>query len=160
MKGASPPPRYTPSVPRSTRPPRAPRDAPWYAEGLSFECLPDCGRCCTRHDDFAYVYLEPEDVQALAAHLGLPVGEFRRRWTFREEGHTALRVEGDACPFLDGSRCSVYAVRPKQCRTFPFWREFLKSPERWEAVGRFCPGIGSGTIVPLSAIRSRSRGEE
>lgn len=128
-------------------------------EGVRFECLPDCGRCCSRHDDFSYVYLEPDDVRALASFLDLPLGEFRKRWTFKEEGHTALRIDGDACPFLDGSRCSVYAARPRQCRIFPFWTESLRSEEAWEGLRGFCPGIGQGDLIPVESIRARSRGD-
>jgi Fe-S-cluster containining protein len=143
--------------PSPTHPPR--RAAPWYADGLRFECLPDCGRCCTRHDDFAYVYLEPSDVRALASFLGMSAREFRKRWTFREEGHTALRIEGEACPFLEGWRCAVYAARPGQCRTFPFWREILRTPGGWEQVGRFCPGVGRGELLSVATIRSKVRDE-
>jgi Fe-S-cluster containining protein len=105
------------------------------------------------------VYLEPDDVRALASFLELPVAEFRARWTFREEGHTALRIEGDACPFLDGSRCSVYPARPRQCRVFPFWKESLRSRDAWEALGTFCPGIGQGDLISVESIRSRARGD-
>ena len=42
---------------------------PWYSEGLCFECRPDCGACCTNHEDYAYVYLEGDDVDRLVAHL-------------------------------------------------------------------------------------------
>jgi Fe-S-cluster containining protein len=132
---------------------------PWYAGGVRFQCVPDCGHCCTRHDEFAYVYLERDDVKELARFLGLPIVDFRRLWTFEEDGHTALRIEGDACPFLEGSRCAVYRARPRQCRVFPFWREFLASRESWEALGVFCPGIGQGPLIPAETITSRSRGE-
>lgn len=144
--------------PRNGRKP----NGPWYASGLRFECQPDCGRCCTRHDDFAYVYLDDADVRRLATHFELPLREFRRRFTFREEGHTALRIEGESCPFLDGSRCTVYEARPSQCRTFPFWGEHLKDETAWLALGSFCPGIGKGDPVPARDIRTlvRRRSEE
>ena len=39
---------------------------PWYASGLRFSCLPECGKCCTNHEDYAYVYLEGDDLDRLA----------------------------------------------------------------------------------------------
>jgi len=72
--------------------PKAPR-RPWYAEGLRFECRPDCGRCCTRHDDYAYVYLDRDDVARLAAHFEMTPPEFAARWTSKDDGHTILRMD-------------------------------------------------------------------
>jgi len=138
--------------------PKAPR-RPWYAEGLRFECRPDCGRCCTRHDDYAYVYLERDDVARLAAHFEMTPPEFAARWTSKDDGHTILRMDEAACPFLDGTRCTVYGARPSQCASFPFWPDNLRTRARWEALGSFCPGIGAGTTVPLHVIRDRVAGK-
>ena len=138
-------------------PSRAPR-APWYASGLRFECQPDCGRCCTRHGDYGYVYLEDDDLRSLAAHHGLGVAEYRRRFTRREDGHTLLKIDGEVCPYLDGARCTVYDARPTQCRTFPFWKSSLRTPAAWEALASFCPGIGRGDVVPLHQIRDAAAG--
>ena len=142
----------------SDAPDPRPRKGPWYASGLRFECQPDCGRCCTRHGDYGYVYLEPDDLRSLAAHFELSVAEYRRRHTRREDGHTILRIEGDVCPYLDGARCTVYEARPIQCRTFPFWRSNLRSPAAWESLATFCPGIGRGATVPLHRIRDAAAG--
>lgn len=148
---------YTPSVTTPpAQPPRGPRP-PWYEGGLRFECQPDCGRCCSRHDDYAYVYLEGDDLPRLAKHLGLSGAEFRKAWTRRDDGYTVLAIEGDACPFLDGARCTVYDARPVQCRTFPFWRENLRTRDRWESLVEFCPGVGRGDFVPLESIRAQAR---
>ena len=133
------------------------RRRPWYAGGLRFECQPECGRCCTRRDGRDFVYLEPEDVWRLALALGLSTAEFRRLHAVRDRGWTALRMTADACPFLDGWRCRVYASRPVQCRTFPFWREALRSPAAWRALGALCPGIGRGGLVRLWPRGSWSR---
>lgn len=141
----------------SALPPRT-RRAPWYASGLRFECQPDCGRCCTRHGDYGYVYLEEGDLRSLAAHFGLSVAEYRRRFTRREDGWTVLRIEGEACPYLDGARCTVYEARPTQCRTFPFWRTNLRTPAAWESLATFCPGIGRGEVVRLHRIRDAASG--
>lgn len=131
---------------------------PWYAGGVRFNCRPDCGKCCTRHGDYDYVYLDRADVKRLAAHFDMPVVAFRAKWTKKDDGHTVLRMDGPACPFLDGTRCSVYGARPSQCGTFPFWPENLATPAAWDALGEFCPGVGDGELIPLHAIREQVRG--
>jgi Fe-S-cluster containining protein len=67
-------------------------------------------------------------------------------------------MDGPDCPFLDGSRCSVYGARPAQCETFPFWPENLKTKKRWNELASFCPGIGRGDFVPVETIRAQLRG--
>ena len=57
---------------------KAPKDGPWYADGLQFECRPDCGACCTNHEDYAYVYLEGDDVDALVSHLEIDEEELEQ----------------------------------------------------------------------------------
>lgn len=39
----------------------------------------------------------------------------------------------DQCIFLaeDGKRCTIYEVRPVQCRTYPYWTHLISSKERW-----------------------------
>jgi len=128
---------------------------PWYAEGLRFACQPDCGRCCSNHDDYAYVYLSDEDAEALAAHLRLDQATFRARWTEVDDGDLVLRMDQDACPFLEGARCTVYEARPTQCRTFPFWKENLSRRRSWEKLKAFCPGVGEGPVHTLLQIRER-----
>jgi len=127
---------------------------PWYENGLRFECQADCGNCCVNHGDYDYVYFDGDDQQRLAGYLGLSVEAFQQRYTELDQGQRVLRMDQPQCPFLDGTRCTVYPVRPTQCRTFPFWDENLASRAKWNRLREFCPGIGKGPRHPLSVIRN------
>lgn len=119
-------------------------DEKWYAEGLAFSCT-QCGKCCTNHGDYSYVYLSKTDVKNIAGHLGLTKKSFRKEFTIKDGDLTSLRIDSAACPFLgEDKRCQIYEVRPKQCATWPFWEENLVQAT-WEGpVKEFCPGIDVG----------------
>lgn len=136
---------------KKTDGPAAP--TPWYAEGLRFTCVEDCGGCCTDHGDYSFVYLDRPTERRIARHLELDLATFRKRYTEIDEGHRVVRMDTPDCPFLAGKRCTVYPVRPAQCRTFPFWDENLSSPRAWKKLGEFCPGIDQGEHHSLRVIR-------
>jgi Fe-S-cluster containining protein len=131
---------------------------PWYADGLRFACVPDCGRCCWQEDGRDHVFLSVADVARLSAFLGLSRRDFRRRHARREDGLTLLRFDAPSCPFLAGTRCGVHEARPDQCRTFPFWPETLRRRAAWTALAAYCPGVGQGELVTLPRIRAIRRG--
>ena len=69
--------------------------------GLRFECT-QCGECCTNRDEYAYVYVNDEEVEDLALALGIGVSWFKRRYTFvDEDGWRQLTLGADACVFLE-----------------------------------------------------------
>ena len=49
----------------------------WWADGVSFQCQPDCGRCCDQPGGI--VYLAPTDAEKLAEHAGMDVEAWLRR---------------------------------------------------------------------------------
>ena len=117
---------------------------PWYREGLRFECT-RCGACCT--GDPGYVWVTEAELHGLAAAKGMTPGEFRERH-LREVGASLTvreRPNGD-CEMLEGKECSVYDVRPAQCRGFPFWAEYLLSRKGWTEAARACPGVNRGKV--------------
>ncbi len=137
------------------------RPEAWYASGLRFECT-QCGNCCRNHGDYSFVNLGPKDLEAIPRFLGISPEEFLARFCTKEPGHfPTLRMDAPQCPFLDaGARCSIYSVRPMQCRTWPFWRSNLER-ERWDGpVRQCCPGIGSGPVHSREEIDARAEATE
>lgn len=129
-------------------------DQPWYAAGLQFQCTA-CGYCCSGQP--GYVYVNQEEIERLAERFGLSVNDFESQFVREVDEDKSLveRPNGD-CIFLDpiSRRCLVYDIRPRQCRSFPFWPSNLKSPRAWEQVCRTCPGCGKGRQYSLAEIQS------
>ncbi len=130
---------------------------PWYADGLRFTCTA-CGTCCSGEP--GAVWVNDDELAELAAHLGRTTADVEATYTRRLAGRRALleRFDGD-CIFLDAvsRRCTVYAARPVQCQTFPFWKNVVETPEAWQEVVRKCPGAGHGKLYTVDEIRSRLR---
>ena len=89
------------------------------------------------------VEVGPADVARIAKHLKLEEDAVRKRYLARR-GDRLIDQPGGRCVFLeDGreTRCRIYPARPKQCRTWPYWPELLRSPETLREAMRCCPGI-------------------
>ncbi len=123
---------------------------PWYADGLRFACS-GCGACCRIE---GHVWVDEGDIRRLAAHLGLELDELGRRHLRRVgRRYSLIEKPNHDCVFWDDG-CAVYAVRPAQCRTFPFWPEWLESPEAWQEAGEDCRGIGRGRLYDAAEIEA------
>ncbi len=132
--------------------PRSDDSKPWYHKGLKFTCTM-CGNCCKNRGAYAFVYLMPSEVRAIAAHLGLSKKEFLARHCSSQDGAVTLRTDSPACAFLGpDNRCGIYPVRPVQCRTWPFWRENLERAVWDEEVRADCPGAGRGELHSMEEI--------
>ena len=137
---------------------------PWYADGLRFECT-RCGNCCTGPP--GYVWFDDDECRSMAEAVGVSEAVFRGRYAKKTFGRWTLRdhrtSRGHDCVFLrfDGegkSMCSIYSVRPAQCRTWPFWPENLASEADYLDAARRCPGMqrgvrGEGKPYDLHQIR-------
>ncbi|MHC4849326.1 MAG: YkgJ family cysteine cluster protein [Planctomycetota bacterium] len=115
----------------------------WYADGLRFECTL-CGNCCTGTP--GYVWLSPAEQREIAASLDLSVRVFLKKYTRLVHGMVSLleSPDGDCILLTEDKRCSIQAVKPRQCLAFPFWPRLLASKGEWEKASFRCPGIGSG----------------
>ncbi len=124
------------------------------AEGLRFECQPGCIECCTQK---GFVYLTQSDVERIAAYLSLTPTDFERKYVYRTRNRMRLRVPRDAsCHFLMDAGCSIHAVKPVQCRIFPFWPELVESRREWKKTARYCPGMGKGPLIQIDSARAQA----
>lgn len=97
----------------------------------NFKCT-QCGACCRWN---GYVLLTDKDIAAIAETLKISEIEFIKKHTRLAANRRQLALldgEDGSCAFLEGSQCTIYTVRPEQCKTFPF---------EWIAGEDECPGL-------------------
>lgn len=88
-----------------------------------FDCNKCPAFCCSVYER---VEVKARDLQRLARHFGVTLGQAERRYTTRREGQRVLKRVEDAifnetCVFLDqkARRCTIYEARPAVCRGYP-----------------------------------------
>ena len=131
---------------------------PWYRDGLRFTCT-RCGNCCTGAPGFTWV--TEDEIAALAKRLKTDDATFRRthtRTVWRKGVQQVSLIDlgarkNHACVFFKpGTGCTVYEDRPRQCRTWPFWRRNLESPADWAEQAKECPGMDRGSLHSAARI--------
>jgi Fe-S-cluster containining protein len=131
-------------------------DEKWYTDGLRFQCT-QCGNCCTGPE--GYVWVSDPEIAQIAEFIGKPLGEVKLEHTRQVGKRVSLNefANGD-CTFFDSQTrgCKIYPVRPRQCRTWPFWNSNLASPESWRHVQKVCPGAGNGNFFSLEEIEAQA----
>jgi hypothetical protein len=121
----------------------------FFDEGLSFECR-RCGSCCT--GDPGIVEVNQGEMADIGVFLRLPVSQVVEVFLYRWKNGHAIGEDSDGrCLFFEDG-CRIYPVRPKQCKTFPFWLANLRSESRWNQIRSQCPGIGSGRLYTKAEI--------
>ncbi len=132
------------------------KQQPWYRDGLSFGCT-RCGKCCTGFT--GTVTVSDEEIAVLAARLEMDEAAFRDRYTrFMPAGFVSLKEKANYdCVFWSKEHgCLVYEDRPTQCRTWPFWRSNVETPQDWAEAARSCPGMNLGRLYTLDEIEERA----
>ena len=134
---------------------------PWFVMGLAFECQ-ECGRCCCGPEE-GYVWATEEEMGKIADFLEMSKEDFFAKYV-RKIGTRYSLIEDKTtkdCIFVKDGKCSVYSVRPTQCRTWPFWPSNLYTPEDWGYAGLRCDGINRGKLFSQEEIIDQaSRTEE
>jgi len=131
----------------------------WYAAGLHFECQ-QCGNCCSGPDE-GVIWITKQEIEKLAEHLKITPVELHKKY-LRRIG-LRITIKEDPCtkdciflrPFNGAKGCSIYNFRPTQCRTWPFWKYNLDTPDDWNAAAQKCPGINKGKLYTFDEIEER-----
>lgn len=112
---------------------------------VKFKCQKDCSNCCTVSGGM--VLISEKDLKKMSKYLKVSQDEFLVNFTYRKGKYLCLMDKDEKdCIFLKDNRCTIYPVRPIQCRTFPFWPQNVKSEKRWQIISEECPGIGDGRV--------------
>jgi Fe-S-cluster containining protein len=124
-------------------------------DALRFACRSGCTRCCEQK---GFVYLSERDLRRAAAYLGLSAKTFENRYIYRTRNFLRLRKpRGAQCHFLADGGCSIHAVKPTQCRVFPFWPELVENRREWTRTAKYCPGIGTGPLIQIGTALETSQ---
>lgn len=101
------------------------------------------GNCCI--GESGYIWITVDEIEKLSRYLNLSVdklfeeylAKYGYRFSIKEK---QISSNNFACIFFDTDikRCTIYEVRPSQCKTFPFWDYFK---ENLGEVKKECPAI-------------------
>lgn len=119
-------------------------------EGFDFtfngaKCSECGGKCC--YGESGYIFTNISEMEQMSAFLKIPFEDFCLHYIKKVGMRFSLiektcndRAKGVSCIFFDEESlcCAIYAVRPKQCRTFPFWSSYKNNKS--EIIER-CMGV-------------------
>lgn len=79
------------------------------------DCLA-CANCCRT---MSPVFTN-QDIKRIATHFRMAVAAFKEKWLYKTRDDEWMN-RTQPCPFLNlnTNRCSIYAIRPADCASFP-----------------------------------------
>jgi uncharacterized protein len=118
-----------------------------FKEGFDFKYNPQTcdycgGRCC--YGESGYIWLNNTEIRNIAEFLNIGIEKFISDYLRKENGKYTIKdikfQNCYSCLFFDREkgRCSIYPVRPAQCRTYPFWKIYKDDSE---SLFTECPGV-------------------
>jgi len=99
-------------------------------------------RCCT--GESGYIHVNSREIEDISKFIGMGIEDFTQTYLFKNGYKYSIKERkfGDSyeCAFYnrETNGCSIYEVRPIQCRTFPFW-DYFKN--RVDELKLECPGV-------------------
>jgi hypothetical protein len=105
-------------------------------------CDACAGSCCC--GESGNVWVSQQEMNRICEVLRMNCIDFMEKYLQRVGNRFSCKERvtehGLECIFFQGieKKCSIYAVRPSGCRSYPFWDHFKTCPQQ---VGKECPGI-------------------
>jgi len=98
-----------------------------------------------------------EELAVIAEFRGESKEQTKAVYTRRDGRDRSLKEKANGdCVFYDRQAgCTIYPVRPRQCRTWPFWETNVVTPEAWQKTCEVCPGAGQGELISEEEITRR-----
>jgi Fe-S-cluster containining protein len=104
-----------------------------------FSCR-QCGECCRGEKG---ILVTPVELTAMAAHLGLPPGDFAARYLVETPLGPQLASRNGACALQADGLCQVHPVKPRICREWPYLPALLLHADEFAAAKEACPGLAA-----------------
>lgn len=111
---------------------------------LEFSCT-RCGLCCKEE---GYVFFSYSDISRASRYLKITPMDFIKKYLKYNEDleHYIEVTKSLPCLFLDNKNgCKINDAKPEQCKTFPYWKEYMDRDGNLIS-GKFdrpCPGVQS-----------------
>jgi Fe-S-cluster containining protein len=106
-------------------------------------CFTCEGNCCIGKS--GYIWITTQEADKIAKYLTISVKDCFEKYLFKYKYRLSIKEkqlskDNFACVFfnVEKKQCEIYEVRPKQCRTFPFWEYFKNNMQE---VIEECPAI-------------------
>ena len=78
-----------------------------------FDCVA-CSNCCKE----IVPEIEDDEIAPISKRLGIDEIDFRNKYLVKSED--GYEINKKPCPFLTEKGCSIYEIRPKNCREYPY----------------------------------------
>ena len=103
-----------------------------------FECT-QCGTCCQGEGG---IHLTTEEIDRISDFLNFSPRDFQKKFCLEKNGRIYIHIREDGyCHFSRDGKCSIHAVKPNPCRTWPFLRPMLTDQPNWETARNSCPAL-------------------
>ncbi len=100
-----------------------------------------CGKCCYGPGN---VYFTEKNLIDIKKFLKLDIAKWKhliKILNLKKRNQIYIYQPSKQCMFLDNHhRCTIYPVRPLQCRSFPFWPSIFSSKNALSGLIKSCPG--------------------
>ncbi|MDR1881882.1 MAG: YkgJ family cysteine cluster protein [Prevotella sp.] len=74
-----------------------------------------CANCCMELTP----EVQPEEIEQFARLDGISIEEYQNQYCEKDE-YGDIAFKNKPCRYLDGKVCSIYEIRPHECRMYPY----------------------------------------